>query len=102
MEGHRCGDRSLPAVQVAQAAPRRMQCLRRLQGPPDPCRLTRKPWRPRPLTTPRTVLGVVEVSKEDDLSVAFGVTLKPDLLERALTHRSYAYEHGGLPTNERL
>ncbi len=24
------------------------------------------------------------------------------LLERALTHRSYAYEHGGLPTNERL
>lgn len=25
-----------------------------------------------------------------------------ELLERALTHRSYAYEHGGLPTNERL
>jgi len=24
------------------------------------------------------------------------------LLVRALTHRSYAYEHGGLPTNERL
>ncbi|HEY0889865.1 MAG TPA: ribonuclease III [Nocardioides sp.] len=24
------------------------------------------------------------------------------MLERALTHRSYAYEHGGLPTNERL
>ena len=23
-------------------------------------------------------------------------------LERALTHRSYAYENGGLPTNERL
>ena len=29
-------------------------------------------------------------------------TLDPDLLERALTHRSYAYENGGLPTNERL
>ena len=28
--------------------------------------------------------------------------LEPDLLERALTHRSYAYENGGLPTNERL
>jgi ribonuclease-3 len=28
--------------------------------------------------------------------------LSPALLERALTHRSYAYEHGGLPTNERL
>ena len=28
--------------------------------------------------------------------------LSPELLERALTHRSYAYENGGLPTNERL
>lgn len=31
-----------------------------------------------------------------------GIGLDPALLERALTHRSYAYEHGGLPTNERL
>ncbi|WP_408896160.1 ribonuclease III [Nocardioides sp. R1-1] len=29
-------------------------------------------------------------------------TLDPELLERALTHRSFAYENGGLPTNERL
>lgn len=36
------------------------------------------------------------------LEAAFGVALDPDQLERALTHRSYAYEHGGLPTNERL
>src|SRR5438094_7159906 len=28
--------------------------------------------------------------------------LSPALLERALTHRSFAYENGGLPTNERL
>nr|WP_246284212.1 ribonuclease III [Nocardioides perillae] len=28
--------------------------------------------------------------------------MDPGLLERALTHRSYAYENGGLPTNERL
>ena len=28
--------------------------------------------------------------------------LDDELLERALTHRSYAYENGGLPTNERL
>ena len=28
--------------------------------------------------------------------------LSRELLERALTHRSYAYENGGLPTNERL
>jgi ribonuclease-3 len=33
---------------------------------------------------------------------AFGVELSADLLRLALTHRSYAYERGGLPTNERL
>ena len=31
-----------------------------------------------------------------------GAGIDADLLERALTHRSFAYEHGGLPTNERL
>jgi ribonuclease III len=30
------------------------------------------------------------------------VGISDDLLDRALTHRSYAYENGGLPTNERL
>lgn len=33
---------------------------------------------------------------------ALGGELDRDLVERALTHRSYAYENGGLPTNERL
>lgn len=33
---------------------------------------------------------------------ALGVDLPEDLLTLALTHRSYAYENGGLPTNERL
>ncbi|MEH3154209.1 MAG: ribonuclease III [Gordonia paraffinivorans] len=36
------------------------------------------------------------------LLVALDVTIRPDLLVLALTHRSYAYENGGLPTNERL
>ena len=36
------------------------------------------------------------------LAAALGVTLDPGLLRRALTHRSYAYENGGLPHNERL
>ena len=36
------------------------------------------------------------------LSKGLGVTIDAAMLERALTHRSYAYEHGGLPTNERL
>jgi ribonuclease-3 len=33
---------------------------------------------------------------------ALGVELDPELLVLALTHRSYAYENGGLPPNERL
>ena len=33
---------------------------------------------------------------------ALGVILPDEVLTLALTHRSYAYEHGGLPTNERL
>jgi ribonuclease-3 len=37
-----------------------------------------------------------------DLLRALDAGLSPSLLERALTHRSFAYEHGGLPTNERL
>ncbi|AAT88851.1 ribonuclease III [Leifsonia xyli subsp. xyli] len=31
-----------------------------------------------------------------------GVDIDPELLELALTHRSYAYENGGIPNNERL
>jgi len=37
-----------------------------------------------------------------ELLDALGAPLGPVLLERALTHRSFAYENGGLPTNERL
>ncbi|WP_020671183.1 ribonuclease III [Amycolatopsis nigrescens] len=33
---------------------------------------------------------------------ALGVSLDSELLTLALTHRSYAYENGGLPPNERL
>jgi ribonuclease-3 len=36
------------------------------------------------------------------LEERLGVELDEALLVRALTHRSFAYEHGGLPTNERL
>jgi ribonuclease III len=37
-----------------------------------------------------------------DLLTELGMSVDPELLDRALTHRSYAYERGGLPTNERL
>jgi len=42
------------------------------------------------------------VSSAAVLEAALGVAIDPELLCRALTHRSYAHEHGGLPTNERL
>ena len=37
-----------------------------------------------------------------ELLTELGMSVDPELLDRALTHRSYAYEQGGLPTNERL
>lgn len=36
------------------------------------------------------------------LQARIGVAVDADVLERVLTHRSYAYENGGVPTNERL
>lgn len=36
------------------------------------------------------------------LTEKLGVSVKEELLVLALTHRSFAYESGGLPTNERL
>ena len=36
------------------------------------------------------------------LLAALGVQLSDEMLTVALTHRSYSYENGGLPTNERL
>jgi ribonuclease III len=37
-----------------------------------------------------------------ELFNALGQSLQPDLLIHALTHRSFAHEHEGLPNNERL
>jgi ribonuclease III len=48
------------------------------------------------------VPATTEPADQDSLAGALGVTLDAELLRRALTHRSYAYEHGGLPHNERL
>ena len=43
-----------------------------------------------------------EAADPAGLRYALGVPITAETLERALTHRSYAYENGGLPTNERL
>jgi ribonuclease-3 len=44
----------------------------------------------------------VDAADRSTLSEALGVQIDPELLELALTHRSYAYEHGGVAHNERL
>jgi ribonuclease III len=52
---------------------------------------------------PISQLTDTPLSDYEQLRAALGdPVLDPGLLERALTHRSYAYENGGLPTNERL
>lgn len=38
----------------------------------------------------------------DALVTRLGVSIDPELLVLSLTHRSFAYEAGGMPTNERL
>jgi ribonuclease III len=45
---------------------------------------------------------VTEARDPAELAHALGVPISAATLERALTHRSFAYENGGLPTNERL
>jgi ribonuclease-3 len=47
--------------------------------------------------------GGVNAGKDPaELRHALGVPIMPESLERALTHRSYAYENDNPPTNERL
>ncbi|WP_067544737.1 ribonuclease III [Nocardia crassostreae] len=48
------------------------------------------------------IAAVGDSAEHSSLIEALGVDVRPDLLRLALTHRSYAYENGGLPTNERL
>ncbi|MDR0837046.1 MAG: ribonuclease III [Propionibacteriaceae bacterium] len=42
------------------------------------------------------------VTKAEQLIEQLGVHIDPELLDLALTHRSYAYENGQIPNNERL
>jgi ribonuclease-3 len=44
----------------------------------------------------------VQTADPAELAAELGVHLDPELFRRALTHRSYAYENGDLPHNERL
>jgi ribonuclease-3 len=44
----------------------------------------------------------METPSISELIKALNVDIEPTILNQALTHRSFAYENGGLPTNERL
>jgi len=50
----------------------------------------------------RWTVTASNIPDSDTLFVQLGVELDAELAVLALTHRSFAYEHGGLPTNERL
>ena len=50
-------------------------------------------------------ITVVRFSRSDlysRLTEVLGISVKDELLQLALTHRSFSYENGGVPTNERL
>src|SRR4051812_49595467 len=73
-------------------------------GLPDVRDLQRPPGRQPGLTAPGTMVerGLQgPVTDREPLLAALGVELDEELLTLALTHRSFAYENGGLPTNER-
>jgi len=68
-------------------------------------RPVRRPRRPStgPLSRSESRDSGPALTDYAELRTALGdPVLDPGLLDRALTHRSYAYENGGLPTNERL
>lgn len=83
MEGGQSHARRMRSLPCPEAAAHRVWHLRHIREAPGPRRLSL-------------------MSPIDALIERLGVDIDPALLERALTHRSYAYEHGGLPTNERL
>ena len=50
----------------------------------------------------RNAISASNIPDPQKLFTELGVELDAELTVLALTHRSFAYEHGGLPTNERL
>ena len=50
----------------------------------------------------RSAITASNIPDPQKLFTELGVELDAELTVLALTHRSFAYEHGGLPTNERL
>ncbi|MBD8080666.1 ribonuclease III [Cellulosimicrobium arenosum] len=83
----------LPAVQGRQAGARRVPHVRHVQGPPVRRGAALRARRLRRVAPAAPATGLLE---------KLGVQLDPELLVLSLTHRSFAHENGGIPTNERL
>ena len=111
MENHCAHPRDVPQpwVRREDVAPHRVPFVRYLQGPPG----RRSGLIPAPVTNEvvdrrnndsqkNSSTAVSGGDDRESLLAAIGVSLAEPLLTLALTHRSFAYEHGGLPTNERL
>ena len=53
-------------------------------------------------TQPESELPLAAQGNIADLFAAWGLTIDPELIVVALTHRSFAYENGNMETNERM
>ena len=109
MEGDRAAADGLPELPGPEASAHRLPDLRHLQqAPGDYAFLTAAAGKEGLVTdSPADKAAVSDRSpcpagQNEGLLTALQVPVGPELLERALMHRSYAYENGGLPTNERL
>ena len=54
------------------------------------------------LAAPTTAVRLSRSDLSAGLTESLGISVSAQLLELAITHRSFAYESGGIPTNERL
>ncbi len=109
MEGDRTAADGLPELPGHEASAHRLPDLRHLQQASGDYTVLRGAARKEGLVTdsPADKAAVSDrspclVGQNEGLLAALQVPIRPELLERALMHRSYAYENGGLPTNERL
>src|SRR5262249_61300706 len=75
---------------------------RRVARAGSPRRYPKRPWEEDTMKVAADHQPGAGQPDTTELLRALDAGLSPGLLERALTHRSYAYENGGLPTNERL
>jgi ribonuclease III len=98
-----------PRLRRAQAAAPGLPELRPVRRPPGPLGLISALLgaptgdAPPPAGTELSPAGEEHGRRAADwLRSALGLELPDGLLALALTHRSWAYEHGGAPTNERL